>query len=381
MAISIRRIRRRSATGWRGWRLAKTYGQEIEYVGPEYESATRDGASLLLSFRHAAGGLAAASGEPLAQFAIAGADRTFHPAAATIEGGQVRVSSPAVAEPVAVRYAWADNPVGCNLTDASGLPASPFRTDDWPLAVVIPAATRLSNKVLQVELSPEHGGLVVTDLRTKKVWQQAWLEKDLSLQHRVASVNTKDRTLSLECGLAGIAANGKPGLVSARVTVRLHATRPDVEVSIEPVQSGTWRQAAYPYAFVHDGDRVSNLFPHGEGMLVPTRKDDPDWIALPDGPLYGGVHSYLMCLGLVDESTEEGCSRWPPDIEATNLRWRNVPRADRTVVVPQLIDMANKGVFDRPLRTTFCFSNEGVRGRLAKRYQNSSRSRDSTRRS
>ncbi|MEI6238984.1 MAG: glycoside hydrolase [Planctomycetia bacterium] len=349
--------------------LAKTYGRSIECSGPVYESAARDGASLVLSFSQTTGGLVAAGGGPLKQFAIAGEDRVFHWATATVEGEKLRVSSPAVAEPAAVRYAWADNPTGCNLTNAAGLPASPFRTDDWPLAVAIPSATRLTNKVLQIELSPEHGGLVVTDLRTKKVWQQAWLEKDISLQHRLVSLDAKERVLTLECGLAGISADGKSGLISARVSMKLHPTQPDVEVSIEPTKSGTWRQAAYPYAFACDGERVSNLFPHGEGMLVPVRKNDPDWIALPDGALYGGVHSYLMCLGLVDESTGEGLLTLAPDIEATNLRWREVLKTDQTIVVPQVIDVANKGVFDRPLQMTFCFSNAGGYVALASRYR------------
>ena len=349
--------------------LAKTYGRQMECCGPVYESMARDGGSLVLSFSHAAGGLRAAGGEPLARFAIAGEDRVFHWATAAIEGENLRLSSPAVPEPVAVRYAWADNPVGCNLVNTAGLPASPFRTDDWPLAVVIPSATRLANEFLQIELSPEHGGLVVTDLRTKKTWRQAWLEKDIGLQHRLSSLDGKDRVLTLECGLAGIAADGQPGLVPARVTMRLHPMRPDIDVTIEPTKAGRWRQAAYPYAFVRDGEKVSNLFPHGEGMLVPVRKSDPDWIALPDGDLYGGVHSYLMCLGLVDEATGEGLLTLAPDVEATNLRWRDVPEAGQTVVVPQPIDMPNKGVFDRPLRMTFCFSDHGGHVSLAKRYR------------
>ena len=64
-------------------------------------------------------------------FAIAGADRKFVWADAVIDGETILVSSPQVARPVAVRYAWAGNPV-CNLVNKAGLPASPFRTDSWP---------------------------------------------------------------------------------------------------------------------------------------------------------------------------------------------------------------------------------------------------------
>jgi sialate O-acetylesterase len=82
------------------------------------------------SFTHADGGLLAKSGGDLKGFAIAGADKKWVWAKARIDGGKVIVSSDEVPSPVAVRYAWADNP-DCNLANGAGLPASPFRTDDW----------------------------------------------------------------------------------------------------------------------------------------------------------------------------------------------------------------------------------------------------------
>ena len=74
-------------------------------------------------------GLAARDGG-LTGFAIAGRDKKWFRAAARIEGDKVIVCSPEVETPVAVRYAWADNPLA-TLTNGAGLPASPFRTDDW----------------------------------------------------------------------------------------------------------------------------------------------------------------------------------------------------------------------------------------------------------
>jgi sialate O-acetylesterase len=71
-----------------------------------------------------------AKGDTLQGFTIAGADKKFYPAKATIVGDKVIVTSTDVANPVAVRYAWANNPV-CNLYNGANLPASPFRTDDW----------------------------------------------------------------------------------------------------------------------------------------------------------------------------------------------------------------------------------------------------------
>ncbi len=95
-----------------------------------------DGASEILKFQHVGGSLVVKDKVPLKQFAIADASRNFIWANARIEGDTVVVSSDKVAAPVAVRYAWQSNPEGCNLYNKEGLPASPFRTDDWPLMTV-----------------------------------------------------------------------------------------------------------------------------------------------------------------------------------------------------------------------------------------------------
>lgn len=109
--------------------LAKTYGKQIAYSGPVFSSQQIAGNSIRLSFKFVDGGLKAEGGN-LAGFAVAGKDQKFHWAKAVIEGGQVVVSSDEVPNPVAVRYAWANNP-NCNLYNGAGLPASPFRTDNW----------------------------------------------------------------------------------------------------------------------------------------------------------------------------------------------------------------------------------------------------------
>ena len=112
------------------WALAKDYGKDVVYSGPTFKSMQKKGGAIVLEFDHLGGGLVA-KGDALEGFAIAGSDRKFVGADARIAGETVVVSSPKIADPVAVRYAWADNPV-CNLYNKAGLPASPFRTDDWP---------------------------------------------------------------------------------------------------------------------------------------------------------------------------------------------------------------------------------------------------------
>lgn len=109
----------------------KTYGEDIEYSGPVYHSYKIEGNKIRISFKHTSGGLKTKNGEALTGFSIAGVDHKFHWADAVIEGDEVIVSCRNVEFPVASRYAWADNPV-CNLYNGAGLPASPFRTDDWP---------------------------------------------------------------------------------------------------------------------------------------------------------------------------------------------------------------------------------------------------------
>jgi len=108
---------------------ATVYYHDQEFSGPIYAGIQVEDDKLRLTFRHGEG-MKAADGGKLKGFAVAGADRKFIWADAEVQGDHVIVSSPSVKEPVAARYAWADNPE-CNLINAAGLPASPFRTDDW----------------------------------------------------------------------------------------------------------------------------------------------------------------------------------------------------------------------------------------------------------
>lgn len=111
--------------------LVKTYGKTMEYSGPVLSDWCQEGNAIRLSFTHARGLKTADGGHPQG-FTVAGLDHKFHWADARIdENGDVVVSCPEVSFPIAVRYAWADNPV-CNMQNADGLPMFPFRTDDWP---------------------------------------------------------------------------------------------------------------------------------------------------------------------------------------------------------------------------------------------------------
>ena len=106
------------------------YGEKVTASGPIYKDMKISGNKIIITFTETGKGLVAKGGE-LKHFAIAGADKKFVWADAVIKGNTVVVSSKDVPEPVAVRYAWADNPDDANLTNKEGLLASPFRTDNW----------------------------------------------------------------------------------------------------------------------------------------------------------------------------------------------------------------------------------------------------------
>jgi sialate O-acetylesterase len=114
------------------WALAKDYGKQVAYENPRYESMEKQGDKIVLKFKNVGEGLKPIDYKEVKGFAIAGDDKKFYWAdAKVVKPNEVEVSSKDVKEPVAVRYAWADNPV-CNVYETrSLLPLTPFRTDDW----------------------------------------------------------------------------------------------------------------------------------------------------------------------------------------------------------------------------------------------------------
>ncbi|MBN2610792.1 MAG: sialate O-acetylesterase [Bacteroidales bacterium] len=108
------------------------YGEKnIVFSGPVFKSMEIKKGKAILSFEHTGSGLIAKDGGELRHFAIAGTDKKFVWAKAVFKNNTVVVWAPGIKNPVAVRYAWADNPEGVNFFNKEGLPAQPFRTDDW----------------------------------------------------------------------------------------------------------------------------------------------------------------------------------------------------------------------------------------------------------
>jgi sialate O-acetylesterase len=103
-------------------------GDAIEYSGPMFRQAVPEGGQMRVWFTHG-DDLQAKGGGAITGFAVAGADGNFVPAEARVDAGTLLLSSAQVSSPIAVRYAWADDPT-CNLVNGAGLPASPFRSDE-----------------------------------------------------------------------------------------------------------------------------------------------------------------------------------------------------------------------------------------------------------
>ncbi len=117
------------------WALAKDYGKtDIVYSGPLYKSMKIEGDKIWISFDCAGSGLKTMDGNDVSHLIIAGTDKNFVEAKGVIDGNTVVVSADGVTKPVSVRYGWS-NTAEPNLANKEGLPASSFRTDDWPCVI------------------------------------------------------------------------------------------------------------------------------------------------------------------------------------------------------------------------------------------------------
>ena len=115
------------------WALVDVYGRKMTKSGPMFRSAKIAGSTVILTFDEVGLGLKIRDGDQLDEFAIAGTDQKWHWASAKIVAkDRLEVWSDLVPQPLAVRYAFNNNPKHPNLTNETGLPAAPFRTDDWP---------------------------------------------------------------------------------------------------------------------------------------------------------------------------------------------------------------------------------------------------------
>jgi len=147
------------------WALANNYGQTLECSGPLYKSMKVEGQKVIVSFDHAESGLYI-KGEKPDLYRIAGEDRRFVEAKVEIDGNQLILSSEQVPEPVAARYAFTNTAEG-NLYNHDSLPASPFRTDDWPVVysnILINSVYDSTSQGFLVSLEGENADKIVYSL-------------------------------------------------------------------------------------------------------------------------------------------------------------------------------------------------------------------------
>ena len=148
------------------------YAEKIVADGPTYDGVRFKGEKVVVSFKNVGGGLVAKGGA-LTGFAVAGADQKFRWANAAIEGDKVVVNSAEVLKPVAVRYGWADFPV-VNLFNKEGLPATPFRTDDWELTTKPKPPVKIEKSEFIYEHAPFPSCHASTIAETKSGLIAAW---------------------------------------------------------------------------------------------------------------------------------------------------------------------------------------------------------------
>lgn len=184
------------------WARAEHYGQNIggPISGALYESHEIVDGGIRVHFTHTGDGLKSRDGGELKRFEIAGKDQKWVWADAKIEDGgkSVFISSAAVAEPAAARYAWADNPEGANLVNSAGLPTSLFRTDDWPLSTTGIESFEDSVALRAVDRLPE-----THERLRKQGWEILFNGKDLSgwtnpYQHGTATVKVGEIRLEAD---------------------------------------------------------------------------------------------------------------------------------------------------------------------------------------
>jgi sialate O-acetylesterase len=174
------------------WALAKDYDQDIIYCGPLYRSSVAKNGAAHVTFDHVGSGLKTRDGSGLGRFEIAGEDKVWHWADATITGiDTVKVSSKQVASPVAVRYAWAANPEGANLVNSAGLPASVFRTDTWDDVEVKADPALQQRRALAIEIKALAGKKSKLDRSSREFGSIAERQRELLKRLKALSPKTK----------------------------------------------------------------------------------------------------------------------------------------------------------------------------------------------
>ncbi|MEI8234666.1 MAG: glycoside hydrolase [Verrucomicrobiota bacterium] len=217
---------------------------------------------------------------------------------------------------------------------------------------------------IHFSVNEKTGAIVLKDLRNGRTWEQVLLADQPA--QRLISYDAKSGIAELECKMSGILRTGKKQEEPVRVTAKLDPVRPEVELTFIFSGTGEWRQADYPYAFTMEEEDACNLYPHGEGMLVPVKRSNPDWIPIMSDLYYGGIHSFMACFGVLEPKSGIGIFTLLPSIESTMVTWSE-SAGGRTVA--EFGWRPNKNVFDRPYKMIVSLYDKGGYVAMAKRYR------------
>jgi sialate O-acetylesterase len=151
--------------------MANVYGdRQLVASGPVYKSVQFEGNQAIVTFDNIGSGLTVKDGGELKGFALAGSERKFFWAKGEIQGERVILTSKDVNQPIAIRYAWANNPIG-NLYNKEGLPAFPFRSDNWILVLKAPDFKAMDRAELAAYIQRE---LIPIDQTIRLLWDKTY---------------------------------------------------------------------------------------------------------------------------------------------------------------------------------------------------------------
>jgi len=236
------------------------------------------------------------------------------------------------------------------------------------LACVFSApAAEIENARLRV-VAGDSGALEVTDKRTGRVWQQQALSPEFTASRKPEVVNGK---IEFPLQMEGRARHGKPIQPAGyKAVLAIDADKPELTLLLEPsaeTLASEWHTVRYPFVFLPpSGPAPFIIYPHGEGMLIPANRAHPDFIQIPDGPFYGGVWSYLNCIGAVELESGAGILAIPEPFEAGEIYW---PKLSGGAVGVEHGWQASRYKLDRPLSVRWQFSDKGGYVAMAKNYR------------
>ena len=227
-------------------------------------------------------------------------------------------------------------------------------------------AAELENGLLRVVVA-ENGSLSVTDKRSGRIWQQTALSPEFVAMGAPQAV---DGRVEFLLAMEGDLRKGGQQAATFKASLSLDADKAEVLLRLEPaadVVAGEWQKVRYPFVFLPpNGPSPRILYPHGEGMLIPASRKDPDFIAIPDQELYGGTLSYLNCVGTLEMESGAGMLAIPEPFESAMLYW---PKLKDDAVGFQHGWLSSRYKIDRAFSLRWLFVDKGGYVAMAKAYR------------